>query len=279
MVMSGIVAFAEETPTTEKTPMVVYSIEIPLRAGENGEERIGVWEVMGYEQKQPLIFQDTAENPKTGFSCFTPEEIQLMPDGYMKLKVKGTSKTTEYNHRLKKALLEIEALYEYKTQKDGTIVRSIRTKKDTASLRKSIIMYEPSRDNKNSIDISVCLHEQQILYEVLAYGLYNEITPYVNITRVDGSTLSGLIAIFESISEDARNKPSDGLARDVAGWSTKKSKKQIESDMEYVKELLLNVTEGDFTQSLYKLMEIFSYFSYKFDDGEVAFIIKNVKMR
>jgi hypothetical protein len=279
MVMSGIVAFAEETPTTEKTPMVVYSIEIPLSKGENGEERIGVWEVMGYEEKQPLIFQGTEENPKTDFSRLSLEEIELLPDGPVKrVKVKNTSKTTEIINGLKKALLELEALYEYKPQKDGSILRRIITRKDSSSIKNIIMNYE-ERDDKNCILISVRDGEESILYEILAYGLIYEVSPHTNIKRVDGLTSAGLEAVFESISEDGRNDPDDGLARDVAGWTEKKPQEQTDSDIEYLKKLLLSVTKEDFKDSLAILMRIFVCFSYKFDSGKVAFITRQIRIR
>jgi hypothetical protein len=269
MVTSFIVAFAEETPTTEqKEPKVIYTFEIEVFPGQ-----FGIWEVMGFEDKQPLIFQDTAENPKTGFSRFTIEEIKLMPDGCLKLKNKVNPEIIwDYNHRLKASLLDLEKLYIDTTNKDGNVVRIIHTEKNSDHPKIVMCYTERGSDDKKMM-LYVGPHELVLLYEHLSACLIDDLVPYIKIERIEGSTLTKLSTIHDFMHVDTLTGNS-WVPRNVAGW-VKKSQKQIQSDKEYVTELLLNVTKSEFERVVFKLMSIFEDYSYKFEDGHVSYIIIN----
>jgi hypothetical protein len=82
------------------------------------------------DNKQPLIFEGTVENPKTGFSYLSIEEINQFPDEEVLIsffydgdKPDGSEYTWT---TLKKVLLGIESLSDYDKSRDGTDAKKIR---------------------------------------------------------------------------------------------------------------------------------------------------------
>jgi ABC-type lipopolysaccharide export system ATPase subunit len=270
MVMSGIVAFAEETPTTEVPPRVIYTLKVT----QDNPKVCGIIEIMGWGEKQPLIFQDSPENPKTGFSRMTPEEIALLQEEPYRFEIVGTIDHMSFDTGLKAALTEFEKFYTYKTKKDGTLIRELQIEKFSES--KNPIMSGGHRDNKNLLLFSVSRFEMPLMYEQWAYSLIEDIAPITDIQiPTTGLTCDKLRYMYDHMKKDTFEDNKDReIARDVLKLK-KKSKEKIAKDKEAVTEMLLNVKPGkDFEETYGLLGEIFSWFGYRYDDGHVAIVVK-----
>jgi hypothetical protein len=136
------------------------------------------------ENKQPLIFEGTTENPKTDFSYMSIEEINQLPDEEILVSFfydDGKEGEPEYIlSSLKKVLLGLESLFDYEKSRDGTEVKKLRIK----TLKKTSKPVEYL-----SFDISASGFESRILYEQLCYLYIEYFVPYTVVnTAVEGST-------------------------------------------------------------------------------------------
>jgi hypothetical protein len=208
------------------------------------------------EVKQPLIFEGTDENPKTGFSYMSIEEINQLryPEVPAKILYDGDKvhRETYIETDLKKALLSLEKLFEYKELKDGTIQKGLRIK----TLKKT------SKPTPNdSLYLSVRVGNQRILYEQLCYIFIEYFVPYTVVnTAVEGSSLEKIERMYLG------NTPAQEL--NLLYWIPNKPAKRIEADKAYIRDALLNVSEEDFNRVLGFLEEQFDRFLYIDKDGQ-----------
>jgi hypothetical protein len=275
MVSSKNNCIAESTETTKGEPMVIYTLEISEEQGLKGEKVVyGTVEILGWGEKQPLTFQGTPENPKTGFSRMSPEEIALLQEEPYRFDITGTIDHWSFKTELKAALTEFDKFFTYRTKKDGSVVRKLQTEYFSES--RNPIMNPGFRDAKNELSFSVLGYEELIMFEQLAYSLIEDIVPIADIQiPATGLTCDKLEDMFYYMQKDTfcDNKDHE-IARDVLELKSK-SKTKIAEDKAAVTELLLSVKPGiDFEKTYGVLGRIFSSFGYKYDDGHVAIIVK-----
>jgi hypothetical protein len=274
MISSGNNCIAESTEATKGEPMVIYTLEV-YEQGPKGEKVVyGTVEILGWGEKQPLIFQDSSDNPKTGFSRMSPEEIALLQEEPYRFAIPGTIDHWSFKTELKAVLTEFDKFFTYRTKKDGSVVRKLQT--EAFSESKNPIMSGGHRDNKNQLPFSVSPYERPIMYEQWAYSLIEDIVPITDIQiPTTGLTCDRLRYMYDHMKKDTFADGRDHeIARDVLELK-KKSKTKIAADKAAVTELLLDVKPGiDFKETYGVLGEIFSWFGYKYDDGHIAIVVK-----
>jgi hypothetical protein len=180
-----------------------------------------------------------------------------------------------FDAKLKKDLSILEEFYTYTTQKDGSVVRKLQT--ETFSESKNPIMSVGSRKVENIILFNtVNDFEKPIMFEQLAYSLIEDIIPITDIKiPTTGLTSDKIEYMYYCMQKDTfcDNKDHE-IARDVLELK-KKSKSKIAQEKAAVTEILLNVKPGmDFDNTYFMLMEIYTWFGYKYDDGHVAIVVK-----
>jgi hypothetical protein len=204
----------------------------------------------------------------------SPEEIALLQEEPYRFAIPGTIDHWSFKTDLKTALTEFEKFYSYRTKKDGSVVRKFQT--ETFSESKNPIMTPGFRDAKNELSFSVYGYEELIMFEQLAYSLIEDVVPITDIQiPTTGLACDKIEYMYYCMQKDTfcDNKDHE-IARDVLELK-KKSKSKIAQEKAAVTEILLNVKPGmDFDNTYFMLMEIYTWFGYKYDDGHVAIVVK-----
>jgi hypothetical protein len=208
------------------------------------------------EVKQPLIFEGTDENPKTGFSYMSIEEINQLPysEVFAKVFYDGDKvlRETYIQTDLKKVLKRIEDLFDYKELKDGTIQKKLRIKTLKKTSKPTPIDY---------YDLSAGQGNERILYEQLCYIFIEYFVPYTVVnTAIEGSTLEKI----ERMS--VGNTPAQEL--NLLYWIPNKPAKRIEADKAYIQEALLNVKEEEMRDVLGLISQQITRYLYIDKDGQ-----------
>jgi hypothetical protein len=203
------------------------------------------------DTKQPLIFEGTEENPKTGFSYMSLEEIEQLEIGQKMVpwEYDGDRILSRINKKLglKIALLELEKIFDYKILKDGTMQKNIRTKK----INKIVDLH--------AFGVSVGFEERRILYEQLCYIFIEYFVPYTFVdTSIQGTTLEKINAMYLSNTPDA----------DRIFWITNKPDKRKKEDQAYIREALLRVSEKEFNEVYGLILLQFGHYGYIGKDGQ-----------
>jgi hypothetical protein len=202
------------------------------------------YEFITSSKKQPLIFESTPENPKTNFSYMTPEEIIQLPD-QIRVTTTGSDGVVyleTYNDNvLKKALLELEKIFEYRKQRDGTIKKVLRVK--TSKTSTAI----------NDLSFYVYLGEEKFLYEQTGYIFLEYYAPYVSIDpSFEGTPYQKIYNMYTNNAD----------RYDRLYWNTNKTEEEVEADKAYILDALLSITQEEFNGVLTMLTDQISDFAF-----------------
>jgi hypothetical protein len=235
-------AYAEETVEKHEHIYETYEKSQLLWDTPDGEKEITHvyrYSFFTTEEKQPLMFQDTEDNPKTGFSRLSLEEILQFPDGKIEFAVvydgDKVLETAYDSSFIKNNLLELEKLFVYEEQDDGTIKRVLRTKKTA------------KKDENNKFTLSYESGEKIIMFEQMASILIEDFAQGMVVnTNVKGTGLDRLRAMFTGNGDFTR-----------LYWIPKKTPERLKEDQEYIRDALLSLRPGREFDEAYSIVYMF----------------------